>query len=740
MGIQILSLISVVLGHLLATPRISDDGLPNIVYIFADDLGYGDISSFGAKDIHTPHIDRLAKEGIKFTDFYSASPLCSPSRAALLTGRFPQRMGINDVFYPESFTGMSGKEITIAELLRQRGYVSAVIGKWHLGHRHPYLPLQQGFDYFYGMPFSNDLESAVYMSGNEVDSFLVHQPFLTQKYTEEATRFIEKNKDGPFFLYLSHNMPHVPLYTSAEFAGTSERGIYGDAVQELDWSVGQVLDKLESLKLLENTLIVFSSDNGPWLAMKEYGGSAGGLREGKNYTFEGGMRVPTVAMWKGKIPEGIVSGRLATQLDWFPTIARITAAPLPRDRPIDGLDISAVLFGAGKRRKDSFLYFNRDRLEGYRKGNWKIKMPYEGNIASPWRQAVAAHDTLLFDLKEDPQEEVNLFGENRQEVNMLLHQMKEELKALGDFPPSLIVRTAADQSHFEKLLEKERAKHPATGVIEVDGSQLNYVVEGEGIPCLVIGSSIYYPRTFSQTLRKYLKMYFVDMKWFAQGYLPEDLDTVNIPSIVQDVEQIRAALNLEMPLIMGHSIHGTIATEYVKRHQSQVSGLVVVGSPCEWGNETYTQKAAALWETASDKRKKMQEENWGKVKEIDRLTGQAEASARYNNMAPQYWYDPGYDASWLWKDMTVHSEVTQHLFTRVFREYNMFAPGTTIDVPVFVGLGQYDYVIPHTLWKSDYQYLPDFKLVIFTKSGHTPQLEETVRFDKELIDWMNQKF
>jgi proline iminopeptidase len=287
--------------------------------------------------------------------------------------------------------------------------------------------------------------------------------------------------------------------------------------------------------------------------------------------------------------------------------------------------------------------------------------------------------------------------------------------------------------------QSQESRNSRKGVIEVDGSRLSYVIEGEGIPCLVIGSSIYYPRTFSNNLRKHLKMYFVDMKWFAKDYLAEDLQKVNIESIVQDVEQIRNALGLEMPLILGHSIHGTIATEYVKKFGNHVAGLIVIGSPAEWGNSTYDKKAAALWETASVERKKIQEENWGKVKELDRLTGQAEASARYNNMAPQYWYDPTYDAGWLWKDMTVHSEVTQHLFVNVFNDYNMFEPAIPISVPMFVILGKYDFVIPYTLWKSNYENIPDFTLTLFEKSGHTPQLEESRLFDQILIDWINQK-
>jgi proline iminopeptidase len=279
-----------------------------------------------------------------------------------------------------------------------------------------------------------------------------------------------------------------------------------------------------------------------------------------------------------------------------------------------------------------------------------------------------------------------------------------------------------------------------TNYIEVDGSKLLYVIEGDGKPCLVIGSSIYYPRTFSEELNKHLKLYFVDMKWFAKDYNPENLDSINIHSIVEDVEQIRIRLGLELPLIMGHSIHGTIATEYVKKYSDKVSGLIVISSPCEWGNEKYESKSKALWETASAERKKLQEENWGKLKEIDRLTGQKEASARYNNMSPQYWYDPRYDATWLWDDMTVHSEVTQHLFTKVFLNYDMFDPLTPIPVPFFLALGKYDYVIPYTLWKKEYETIHDFKLVFLKKSGHTPQLEQSKRFNKALVRWLKDKF
>ncbi len=314
--------------------------LPNIVYIFTDDLGYGDLGCFGAKDIKTPNIDRIAEDGIKFTSFYSASPVCSPSRAGLLTGRMPQRMGINSVFFPESFFGMPEEEITIAEMLKEKEYATGIVGKWHLGHMHQYLPLQQGFDSYFGIPYSNDMESVVYLRDNKVVETKVDQRYITKRYTEEAVQFIEENQDQPFYLYLAHNMPHVPIYASEDFLGSSERGLYGDVIQEIDWSVGEVLKKLESLNLMENTLIVFSSDNGPWLVMEDHGGSAGILREGKQYTFEGGVRVPTVAMWQGTIPAGTVYEDMACQMDWFPTIANLTGIPVPDDRPYDGVDVT----------------------------------------------------------------------------------------------------------------------------------------------------------------------------------------------------------------------------------------------------------------------------------------------------------------------------------------------------------------------------------------------------------------
>ena len=423
---------------------------PNIVYIFADDLGYGDLSCYGAKDINTPNIDQIAKKGIKFTEFYSASSVCSPSRAALLTGRYPQRMGINTVFFSESFTGIPDTEITIPEILKEKGYATGIVGKWHLGHHSKYLPLQHGFDEYFGIPYSNDMESVVYMRGNEVESYKVKQQYITKTYTKEAQKFITKNKDNSFFLYIAHSMPHVPLYASEEFIGTSKRGLYGDVVQELDWSVGQILKSLREHGILENTLIVFSSDNGPWLAMKEDGGSAGDLREGKTFTFDGGMKVPTVAMWKNRIPQGIINTEVASQMDWFPTIANITGSSIPKGLVIDGLDISKVLTDKGNRKNSDLLFLDGKQLQGYRSGQWKVKLPYKGFRGNKWKQFVKAHDTLLFNLNTDPGEKNDLFEKYPEKAKEILKEMIEKYQDMGKLPPSLITKAQADQSHFKK--------------------------------------------------------------------------------------------------------------------------------------------------------------------------------------------------------------------------------------------------------------------------------------------------
>lgn len=437
--------------------KTTKEKLPNIIHIFTDDLGYGDIGCFGATDIKTPHIDQMAKEGIRFTEFYSASSVCTLSRAALMTGRYPLRMGIAGVFFPSSYFGMPTEEITIAEMLKTKNYATGMVGKWHLGHFEKYLPLNQGFDSYFGIPYSNDMQSVVYMRDNEVEETKVDQRYTTRRYTQESLRFIDQHKDVPFFLYLAHNMPHVPIYASEDFEGTSDRGLYGDVIQELDWSVGKIISKLDSLNLLENTLIVFSSDNGPWLVMEDHGGSGGNLREGKMFAFEGGIRVPTVAMWKGKIPAGTVYEDLATQMDWFPTFAKITGSKLPNDRPIDGEDITDVLMGKVNSKERSFLYFEGNELRCFRKGDWKVKIPFSGFDGAPWKKAVAAHDSLLINLKNDAGEQNNLFEKNKELALNLFDEMQQELEALGTLPPLIFMRSMEDNSHYEYLANKKKA-------------------------------------------------------------------------------------------------------------------------------------------------------------------------------------------------------------------------------------------------------------------------------------------
>ncbi len=435
---------------------------PNIVFIYADDLGYGDLGCYGGRN-STPNLDALAKGGVRFTDFYSASPVCSPSRAALLTGRYPIRQGIHGVFFPDSYTGLDSAEVTLGETLKQAGYRTGLVGKWHLGHLEAYRPLKHGFDSYFGIPYSNDMTSVVYLRNNAVEEYKVDQRYITQRYTQEALKFIDQNRPtgqsrpgAPFFLYVAHNMPHIPIYASPEFVGKSGLGLYGDVIGELDWSVGQIMQKLRDSGLEENTVVIFSSDNGPWLVMGDDAGSAGPLREGKQTTFEGGMRVPAIAYWKGKIPAGRVNTDLTTMMDWFPTLTKLGggrrsgrsagAAPVPTDRPLDGEDIWPVLAGTGKRRGQQLAYYSNGKLEAFRLGDYKLKLPYPGNAGTPGQKAVAAHPLLLFNLREDVGEQTNLAEQQPDKVTELQTAMAAFVQALGKVPPGKVLRTGADNS------------------------------------------------------------------------------------------------------------------------------------------------------------------------------------------------------------------------------------------------------------------------------------------------------
>lgn len=357
---------------------------PNFVIIYIDDLGYQDVGCFGAPLIKTPNVDRMAAEGMKFTSFY-AQPVCSPSRAALLTGCYPMRVGIPNVLFPKSKTGISDYEKTIGDVLKEKGYATACIGKWHLGHQPQFLPTRHGFDYYFGIPYSNDMgrtknnnsPELPLMRNETVIEAPAKQDTLTQRYTQEAIAFIERSKDKPFFLYLPHTMVHVPLAVSDGFKGKSQQGLYGDAVEEVDWSAGQILDALKRLGLDDNTMVVFTSDNGPWLNKKEDGGSALPLREGKGTTYEGGVRVPMVVRWPGHVPAGTVCESTAMNMDLLPTIAKLAGTSAPTDRIIDGGDIWPLMAGkmGARSAHDAIFYYSGPRLQAVRWRRWKLILP-----------------------------------------------------------------------------------------------------------------------------------------------------------------------------------------------------------------------------------------------------------------------------------------------------------------------------------------------------------------------------
>ena len=408
-------------------PPAPDVSRPNIVIIYADDLGYGDLGCYGSPTIRTPHLDSMAAEGLRFTDFYSAAEVCSPSRAALLTGRYPIRSGMcgnRRVLFPNSEGGLPESEVTIAEALHEKGYATAHIGKWHLGIHPGARPLDQGFDQSLGLPYSNDMDARpklpkgssgladppedgwnvpLIRNGDIVEK-PANQSSLTRRYTEEALRFIEQKKENSFFLYFAHTFPHVPLFASTDFKGKSRAGIYGDAVEELDWSVGQVLQGLRRHGLAEKTLVFFSSDNGPWLIMGDQGGSAGLLRDGKGSTWEGGMRVPGIAWWPGRIRPG-TTNEVASTMDLFATSLALAAAKSPNVM-IDGRDLSPLLLHDKSLSETPFYYYRGDRLAACRLGAWKAHFLTQTGYGQPNPEQ---HDPpLLFHLGRDPGEKRNI--------------------------------------------------------------------------------------------------------------------------------------------------------------------------------------------------------------------------------------------------------------------------------------------------------------------------------------------
>ncbi|NLE38316.1 MAG: sulfatase [Pirellulaceae bacterium] len=427
--------------------------LPNVVIIFTDDQGYEDVGCFGSPDIKTPHLDRMAAEGMRFTDFHVAAPMCSASRIALLTGCYPQRVGIRGVLFPEANIGINASELTLAEIFKQRGYATAAVGKWHIGSRPEFLPTRHGFDEYFGLPYSNDMEPRntyrakpypplPLLQGEKPIEHNPDQSQLTTRYTEYAVDFIERNKDRPFFLYLPHSMPHVPLYVSDKHKDTSPRGLYGDVIQEIDWSVGQILDALKRLNLDEKTLVVFTSDNGPWLIYgREHGGSAGPLREGKGTAFEGGFRVPCIMRWPGTIPAGATCNEMAATIDLLPTLAKRIGVELPADRIIDGRDIGPLLTGQngdGLPHKD-YAYYVVNRLDAVRSGPWKLHFPHPyQHVTVPGKDArrgTAEQRRIglsLFNLEDEVGETTNVADQHPEVVERLKKLAERFRDNLGD--------------------------------------------------------------------------------------------------------------------------------------------------------------------------------------------------------------------------------------------------------------------------------------------------------------------
>lgn len=454
---SILILLAIHCG-LFAAQAQDAKALPNIVIIYADDLGYGDLGCYGSQPSVTPRIDRLAKEGVRFTDFYSAQPVCSASRAALLTGCYPNRIGIVGALSPGQKYGLNHRETTIAQLVKQKNYATAIFGKWHLGHHPDFLPATFGFDNYFGLPYSNDMSPMPanngrpdakknypplpLIEGTKTVATEPDQSKLTTWYTERAVKFINDNHDKPFFLYVPQTMPHVPLYVSDKFAGKTGRGLYHDVLAEIDWSVGQIVDALEERKLTNRTLVVFSSDNGPWKLFGNHGGSAGPLRESKASVYEGGVRVPCIARWPGQIPENVVVREPAIMMDWFPTLARITGTKLP-EHPIDGRDIWPLLTekGAKSPHESLFFYYNDCQLQGMRSGRWKLFFPHDlvstenvelGRDGSPGKNSRRKVETELYDLSDDPGEQHNVAEQHPDVIAALQKQADAAREELGD--------------------------------------------------------------------------------------------------------------------------------------------------------------------------------------------------------------------------------------------------------------------------------------------------------------------
>ncbi len=437
---------------------------PNFVVVFIDDMGYGDVACYGATGYTTPNLDKMASEGMRFTNFYSAQPVCSASRAGLMTGCYPNRIGISGALFPYDTIGINPAETTIAEMLKEKGYASAIFGKWHLGHHKEFLPLQNGFDEYFGLPYSNDMwpldnvgqplpegqrrssyPQLPLIEGNETAELITDlkgQDKLTTLYTEKAVDFINRNARNPFFLYVPHSMGHIPLGVSDKFRGKSEKGFYGDVMMEIDWSVGEIEKALQANGISENTVFIFTTDNGPWLNFGNHAGSSGGLREGKGTSWEGGQRVPFIIKWPGKTPAGTICNKLGCAVDLLPSFAKIAEAPLPQLK-IDGVDISELWTGnqSAEPREEILFYFGKNHLNGVRKGNWKLVLPHswqsyntapgmDGHGGARIKMDVESPE--LYDMMRDPGEQYNVIGSFPEKAAELMKTVEAARAELGD--------------------------------------------------------------------------------------------------------------------------------------------------------------------------------------------------------------------------------------------------------------------------------------------------------------------
>ncbi|MEL6250925.1 MAG: sulfatase [Bacteroidota bacterium] len=451
---------------------------PNFVIIFTDDQGYADLGVYGAKGFSTPHLDTMAQEGLKFNRFYVSQPVCSASRASLMTGCYSNRLGIHGAYFPYSKEGLNPNEETLAEVLKTQGYKTALYGKWHLGDHPNLLPTNHGFDEYYGIPYSNDMwpqhpandyfkfDPLPLQEGKNKVIDITDQSLMTGKYTNRAVDFIRRNKDNPFFLYVPHPMPHAPLAASYDFAGKSERGLYGDVISEIDAGVGSILSLLKELNLDEHTMVIFTSDNGPWLSYGGHSGSAAPLREGKGTAWEGGVRVPCIVRWPGKVPAGVETNTPAMTIDLLPTIAKLAGADLPKAK-IDGMDISPILFqekGAENPHEGYAFYYKQNELHAVMKGDWKLYFPHtyrslngregtdDGLPIKYDQNTIEAPE--LYNVATDISETQNVYDQHPDIVEDLMEFAEETREALGD-----------------KLTEREGSENRPVGEVVWEGRE-----------------------------------------------------------------------------------------------------------------------------------------------------------------------------------------------------------------------------------------------------------------------------